>query len=182
MVKSSDKKWVCVGKITSPHGVRGEVNILSYLEEEGFIASHTHYSTKAGDRTFLLRVRGKKQRFFIAAIEGVTDRNQAEALKGVELYAPRSLFPVAEPEEFYYDDLVGLDVHVAGQVAYGTVVALYNFGAGDVIEISRAVTGKRELYPFTKDIVPEIMLESGYITLVLPEVMNAKEEKPRGAE
>lgn len=176
------EKLVCVGVIASAHGVRGEVNIVPYVADPAFFTSHTSYSSQNGDRKFSLRVRGKKQRMLIASVDGITDRTMAESLKGTLLYVPRSLFPEPEEEEFYYDDLVGLRVEIPGQPAYGKVVGIYNFGAGEVVEVAVSATDKQMLYPFTKEVVPEIHLEAGYIKLVPPEVVNAKEEKPGGEE
>lgn len=175
-----EEKLVCVGVIASAHGVRGELNIVTHLEDTDFFSSHSSYANKAGTKHYIIRIKGRKQRFLIAAIEGVTDRNMAEALKGVELYVPRSLFPAPEEEEFYYDDLTGLAVHTPSQKNYGTVTGMYNFGAGDVIEVKVTATGKQVMYPFSIEVVPEVELEEGYITLVPPETVNAKEEPSGG--
>lgn len=182
MVFDKKEKLVCVGVVASPHGVRGELNILSYLEDNSFFSSHTSYCNKAGDKYYTLRIKGVKQRFLIAAMENVTDRNMAEALKGTELYVPRSLLSQPDEEEFYYDDLVGLAVHTPDQKNYGKVVGVYNFGASDVIELTVTKTGKVVMYPFTKEVVPEISVAEEYILVVPPETISAKEEKPRAED
>lgn len=176
MVQGAEGKLVCVGKISTPHGVRGDVNIMPYVEDSTFFLAHSSYYNEKGEAVYTVRIKGQKKQVLIAAVEGVTDRNAAERLRGTALYMPRDLLPEADEEEFYYEDLVGLAVHTAEQKDYGTVKAVYNFGAGDVIEIVLASSGKLELFSFTKEVVPEVRVAEGYVLLKAPEMIRAKEE------
>jgi 16S rRNA processing protein RimM len=72
----------------------------------------------------------------VVRVKGVSDRNAAEALNGIELFAARNAFPPPEEEEFYYSDLIGLRVENEGGDVLGSVIALHNFGAGDILEIA----------------------------------------------
>lgn len=152
------------------------MNIVPYVKDNAFFLAHCSYYNEKGEAVYTLRVKGQKSRLLIAALEGVNDRTAAERLRGTLLYVPRALLPEAEEEEFYYDDLVGLAVHTAEQQDYGKVKAVYNFGAGDVVEIIVNSTGKLELFSFTKEVVPEVKVSEGYILLKAPEMIRAKEE------
>ena len=97
----------------------------------------------------------------IARIKGVTTREEAEALNGTKLYVPRSRLPERDEEEWYHAELIGLAAVDAQGEPIGTVVAVQNFGAGDLIEISPAAGGESLLVPFTRDTVPEVDVEAG---------------------
>jgi 16S rRNA processing protein RimM len=99
----------------------------------------------------------------------VTTRESAEALTGTKLYVPRDRLPEAEEGAYYHSDLIGLEAYDAFDVQIGTVVAMYNFGAGDIIEVKLLSGGDNLLLPFTDATVPEIDTEERRLTLVLPE-------------
>ena len=111
----------------------------------------------------------------LARIDGVADRDAAEALKGTELFIDREALPQPDEEEFYHTDLIGLPALLADGSAYGTVRALHEFGAGDMIEIALEGGGVSVL-PFTRAVVPEIDLETGRITVEPPAETIAKSE------
>jgi 16S rRNA processing protein RimM len=171
---TEDRK-VCIGVIAGPHGVKGQVRLKSFTAEPADVAAYGPVTDAAGARAFRLEITGTARNLLIAQIDGVKDRNAAEALRGVELYIDRDRLPAAEEDEFYHADLIGLPVRTADGGAFGTVVALANYGAGDVIEI-RSVDGGTEILPFTRDVVPEIDLENGFLVVAPPAETYARPE------
>ena len=106
----------------------------------------------------------------LVRIEGVEDRTAAEALKGVELFLDRAALPPAEDEEeFYHADLVGLAAVDTNGVRLGTVRALHDFGAGDLIEVLPDEGGRPRVFPFTREAVPAIDLAARTVTIDPPE-------------
>ena len=113
---------------------------------------------------------------FVARVSGIADRNAAELLKNVKLYVPRERLPEPdEADEFYHADLVGLAVLDRDGNKLGTVIAIHNFGAGDVIEMAPDGGGKTELLPFDEFHVPVVDIAAGKIVAVLPQAMTNQE-------
>lgn len=180
---------IAVGAVVGAHGVRGLVRVKSYTAEPEDLAAYGPLSDAAGRRRFRLTLKGRSKGLLLAAIEGVADRDAAEALAGTELYLERSALPALEDEdEFYYSDLIGLDALDQEGRSLGRVKAVHNYGAGDLLEIAGAPGGGgREgalLLPFTKAVVPEIDLAGGRLVVVPPGEVEAgpEEAKPEGAE
>ena len=149
-------EMVCVGAIAGAFGVRGEARIKSFCAEPDAIGDYSPLTTEDG-RSFDLELGRPIKGGYAARLSGVPTREDAEALKGTRLYAPRDRLPALPNDEFYHADLIGLDVVDTGGEALGTVRAIHDFGAGDVIE----VTGKTELMlPFTRETVPTVDLGS----------------------
>jgi len=157
------------------------VRLKSFTADPADVAAYGPVTDRAGAREFRLAITGTARNLLIARIDGVRDRNGAEALRGVELYVDRDRLPAAEEDEFYHADLIGLPVRTAGGDAFGTVVALYNYGAGDVIEI-RCVDGGTEILPFNKAVVPEIDLENGFLVVAPPAETFARPEDAEADE
>ena len=127
---------ICVGVIVGAHGVRGLVRVKSFTEEPADIAAYGPLGDAKCARQYALDVTGSAKGVLLARIDGVADRNAAEALKGTELYIDRDALPQPDEDEFYHTDLIGLPALLADGSAYGTVRALHEFGAGDMIEIA----------------------------------------------
>lgn len=159
---AQDNDLVFVGVVVGAHGIRGDVKVKSFTGEPEGVAAYGPVQTESGQRTLSLKVKGEAKGTVICAVKGVADRNAAEALKGTRLYLPRTALPPQELEEdeYYHADLVGLTVEMAdGSGVLGTVAAVYDFGAGDVLEISPVpggVTAKPVMAPFTKAVVPVV--------------------------
>lgn len=167
---------VCLGKILSPHGIRGQVKVLPFTENPENIISYGPLTDKRGERQFSLRIVAEQKQHLIVAIEGVTNRNDAEKLRGIELFVSKDLLPETEEEEFYHHDLINLKVVLTDKTRYGTIKSVQNFGAGDLLEIALSESKKTVFLPFTKAIVPEIHLSEGYVIIVPPEEVIAKEQ------
>ena len=104
----------------------------------------------------------------VARVEGVATREAAAALTGVELFARRAQLPPPDAEEFYYDDLIGLEAVTPEGVALGRVTAVINHGAGEILEIAPAAGGETLLLPFTRQVAPEIDFAGGRIVVIPP--------------
>ncbi len=180
---------ICLGVIVGVKGVRGEVRIKPFTEVPADVAAYGPLTSKDG-RSFAVTVTGFHQGVVIAKLNGVVDRNAAEALKGVELFVERAKLPAPDDGSFYFADLVGLAVELTDGTALGLATAVDNFGAGDVMEI-KAADGQAIVVPFNPSVVANVDLVAGKIALNpvpglfedaenLDEALN--EEKERGGD
>lgn len=152
---------VLLGVVIGAQGIQGEVKVKAFTGDPEAIGDYGPLTDAKAERRFRLKVRRvSKGDVVIAAIQGITDRNAAEALKGTELYVPRDALPEAGDGEFYYADLVGLRAVTADGRVLGDVVAVHNFGAGDMLEV-KPEGGASVMVPFTDDAVPEVDLDGG---------------------
>ena len=166
MPQNNDR--VLLGEIGAAQGLKGEVRIRSYTQDPAAIAGYGTLQDEHGRAIEVesLRVTPKA---LIARIRGVTTREAAEALARTRLYIARARLPERGEEEWYHSDLIGLAaVDMKGEPV-GTVVAIHNFGAGDLIEVKPATGGPTVLVPFTRDTVPEVDVEGGRLVLAPPE-------------
>lgn len=159
---------VCLGHVAAAHGLKGEVRLVSYTAEPADIARYGPLEDERGLRRFTVLSLRQGRGGLIARMEGVSDRAAAESLKGVRLYVPRDRLPAPEAEEWYHADLVGLVAVSPDGAALGQVVAVHNFGAGDLLELRPAEGGATVLVPFTHEVVPEIDIDSGWLLLDPP--------------
>ena len=159
---------VCLGVVGAPHGVRGAVRIKSFTGEPAAIAGYGALEDENGARRFTLRIIGaaKGDGMVIAKLSGIADRDRAEALRGLRLYAPRAALPAIGDDEFYHADLVGLAALLEDGTRLGAVIAVHDFGAGDMLEIERD-GGSKVLVPFTHAAVPVVDL-AGHRVVVDP--------------
>ena len=178
---SSTAKRLCVGIVTGPHGIRGGVRVKSFTADPADIGAYGPVSDEAGTRRFALRVVGMVKGVVLAELEGVNDRNAAEALKGLHLYVDRDQLPPAEEDEFYHADLLGLSARLQDGTVLGQVTGLYDFGAGESVEITGA-KGQVTMVPFTKAAVPVIDLAAGTLTIDPPAGLFDKPAPPASLE
>ena len=159
-----DRSQICLGAIVGVHGIKGEVKVKSFTEHDRDIDKYGILNDGKG-RSLEIKVVGHSKELLRVKIKGVDDRNLAQTFIGTQLFASRDVLPpLTDSEEFYQADLVGLDVREAasGNVA-GKIVGIYNFGAGDILEIKVKSSGKLEMIPFNHAYVPTVDIESGYI-------------------
>ncbi len=161
----SESERVRVGRITAAHGVRGEVKIRCFTEAPEDVGAYGPLCDAQGRSFRLLAIRPAKGPFVVARIEGVADRDAAEALAGRDLFVPRDRLPPPDEDEWYYSDLIGLTAVDPDGTSLGRVIAVHDFGAGDLIEIAPP-SGKAFMVPFTAQCVPDIKLADGTITVI----------------
>jgi 16S rRNA processing protein RimM len=160
------EKRVLVGIVTGPHGVGGAVRVKSFTERPEDIARYGPLADAAG-RRLALRLVGAGKGVLIGRLDGVEDRDRAEALRGLRLYLPRSALPPAAAEEFYHADLIGLAAVLGDGTVLGRVRAVHDFGAGDMLEIERPAAPPA-MVPFSRAIVPLIDLDAGRLVIDPP--------------
>jgi 16S rRNA processing protein RimM len=160
---------VLVGDIGRPQGLQGEVRIRSFTAEPASIADYGPLEDETGTRLFEIESLRVTPKTMSARIKGVTTREEAEALTGTRLYVPRTRLPEREEDEWYHTDLIGLAAQDEDGAEIGRVIAVYNFGAGDLLEIRPAGGGATVLMPFTRETVPEVDVEGGWLRIVPPE-------------
>jgi len=165
---SSDDQKVLMARIGAAHGIRGEVRVKPFGDDPLSFADYGSLTTKDGKRSFEVEKARVQKTVVITRFKGIADRNQAEELNGVELYINRDQLPDPEEDEFYYSDLTGLAVHGSDGETLGKIVAVQDFGAGDLLEV-RPKRGRTFYIPFTKEFVPEISLADGLVRVDLPE-------------
>jgi 16S rRNA processing protein RimM len=165
---------VCVARIGAAHGVRGAVKLWTFTEDPLAVQSYGPLMTKDGARRFeIANVREAKDHL-VATFKGIATRNDAEKLNGIELYVPREKLPATEDDEFYHADLIGLAAVNAADEPLGRVVAIHNFGAGDIIEIAPP-KGATMLLPFTNAVVPTVDIAGGRVVIELPQEIEGEE-------
>jgi 16S rRNA processing protein RimM len=159
---------VLLGEIGAAQGLKGEVRLRSYTAEPAAIARYGPLLDEGG-RAFEIETIRATPKALIARIKGITTREAAEALARTKLYVERARLPEREDEEWYHADLIGLSAVDARGGKIGVVVAVQNFGAGDLIEVKPDKGDATVLVPFTRDTVPEVDVEGGRLVLVPPE-------------
>jgi 16S rRNA processing protein RimM len=167
---------VCVGAIVGAQGVRGQVRVKSFTAEAADVAAYGPVESEDKSRRFKLKVMGEVKGLVIAKLEGVNDRNDAEAMRGTRLYVPRDRLPKTEEDEFFYSDLAGLTVEAADGSVIGTVKGLADFGAGEVLDIGRTEGGSF-MVPFTKAAVPVIDVAGGRLVVIPPDYAPDEKEE-----
>ncbi|MSU88536.1 16S rRNA processing protein RimM [Rhodobacteraceae bacterium 2CG4] len=153
---------VCVGAIAGAFGVHGEARIKSFCADPGAVGDYGPLSLEDG-RTLTLRLTRPVKGGFAARLGGVATREDAEALKGQRLYAPRERLPALPNDEFYHADLIGLEVVDTGGHVLGRVRAVHDHGAGDLLEIAVPGSPRPVLLPFTLAAVPTVDPGAGRI-------------------
>lgn len=165
----SGSSRLCLGVISGAHGVRGEVRIRPFTEVPEDIATYGLLEDREGGRKFEILSARPAKGGVVARLAGISDRESAEALKGLELYVDRGSLPDQEDGTWYHADLIGLAAREQGGTEFGRIVAVQNFGAGDLLEIEPAGGGSTVLVPFTEDIVPRVDIEAGWVVIDPPE-------------
>jgi len=163
----SDK--VCVGAIAGSFGVRGEVRLKSFTSIPEDIAAYTPLQTEDGARSFDVKITRQIKNGLSARLSGVSTKEEADALRGTQLFVPRDRLPSLPDDEFYHADLIGLAVTDTGGAPLGKVLAVHNNGADDLLELKAPGQKQTVLLPFTKAVVPTVDLSQGRIVADPPE-------------
>ncbi len=160
---------ICVGAIAGAFGVQGEVRLKSFCAEPTDIAAYGPLFTRDGTRQFRVTLTRPVAGGLGARLSGISTKEQADSFRGTELYADRARLPNLPDDEFYHADLIGLAVRDPGGADLGTVIAVLNHGAGDILEIRRPGQPASLLLPFTRATVPTVDLARRMIVADLPE-------------
>lgn len=175
MTNSQEDRRILLGQITGAHGIRGDIIVRTFTADPDGIAAYGDLTDKNGLQPLSLKIVRATDKGIVARVKGVSDRNGAEALKGRELYVLRSQLPDASDAEYYHADLIGLAAVTEDGTAFGKVVAVQNFGAGDLLEIRTRDGRDSEFIPFTNACVPIVDIKAQTVTVV-PPVMTGEQE------
>jgi 16S rRNA processing protein RimM len=158
---------ICVARIGAAHGVRGAVKLWTFTEDPLAVKHYGPLTTKDGARQFEVTHAREAKDHLVATLKGIATREDAERLNGLELFIARDKLPETDEGEYYHADLIGLAVVTAADAPIGRVIAIHNFGAGDIIEIAPP-HGATLLLPFTNAVVPTVDLAGGRVVIELP--------------
>jgi len=164
---------VLLAAVIGAQGLKGEVKAKLFTAAPDALPRYGVLHTGDGRKLKITAFRPAKEGEAVIAFEGIGDRNQAEALKGTELFVARDALPKPADEEFYHADLIGLEARDSEGRVLGKVTALHNFGASDVLEFARPSSdgsgGDSVHLAFTKETVPVINVAEGFIVVAVPE-------------
>ena len=172
-MSGTGERLVCVAEVATAHGVRGALKLRCFTERPESVAAYGPLLDAQGRELLRPRVIGRWRGGVVVVSENIRDRDAAEALRGRKLYVPRRALPPAGEEEYYHADLLGLRAVGTGGGELGEVLAVHEFGAGTLLEIGH---DRRDsvLVPFTREAVPEIHLERGYLVVEPPLTVEAE--------
>ncbi|MBF0446822.1 MAG: ribosome maturation factor RimM [Magnetococcales bacterium] len=168
MTDSKTAEWVVVGRLLGAHGVRGALKVHALTEEKGGILSFPTWWLGAEVGTFRCHTLLSGQvnsKGVVATLEGVINRDQAQNLSGVEIWVPRSQLPEPDEDQYYWNDLLGVQVETEEGEVLGIVDHLFETGANDVISV--LLDGEERLIPFVSEVVLTVDLEAGRLVVRL---------------
>ena len=170
---------ICIARIGAAHGMRGAVKLWTFTEDPLAVTHYGPLATKDGARSFEVATAREAKGHLVATLKGIATREEAERLNGIELYITREKLPATDEDEYYHADLIGLSAVNAANEPLGRVIAIHNFGAGDIIEIAPP-SGATLLLPFTNAVVPSVDLKAGHVVIELPAEIEG--DGPTGAD
>ncbi len=162
-------KRICIGAITGAFGVKGEVRLKSFCADPEAIGDYGALYTEDGSASYEVEITRAVKNGFSANVSGVRTKEEADALKGVRLFADRDALPSLPDDEYYHTDLIGLEVYDTGGQRLGKVTAVHNHGAGDLLEVTGPGMKTPVLLPFTLAAVPTVDLTAGRVIADPPE-------------
>ncbi|MDB5439660.1 MAG: rimM [Caulobacteraceae bacterium] len=159
---------ILIGRVAGAFGIRGEVRIHAYTADPLALKAYKTLLNKAGQAALTVKSAKPAANGVIVSATEVADRDAAEALKGLDLYVPRSALPEPDDDEFYITDLIGLEVRTPEGDAIGVVGSVENYGAGDLLDIKPLGGGPSWLLEFTRENVPALDIAGGNVTAIRP--------------
>ena len=173
---------ICVAQIGGAHGIRGEVKLKSFTTDPLAVKDYGPLASEDGALELEIEAVRPAKGHLVARLRGIVDRNAAERLTNLKLFIPRDRLPPAADDEFYHVDLVGLAAEAADGTRLGTVVAVHDFGAGDILELQPEVGKATLMVPFTDTFVPRVDIAGGRIIVTPPEDAPAKESDAKDSD
>ncbi len=158
---------VLVGVITGARGLKGELRVKTFTAEPNALFDYGPLYTEDGSRTFKGKVTGQAKGQLLTRFDGVGDRTQADAVKGLNLFVPKAALPTLDENEFYYADLIGLQAELVDGTPFGVIHWVLDAGAGTSLEINTA--DGSVLVPFTKAAVPVVSMTEGKVIIDPPD-------------
>lgn len=171
----SQERLLQVAVILGAHGIKGQARLKVFIEDPMGLAA-LNPLTDANGKAWKLKPQNFAKGVLIASIEGLRYRDQIEALKGLKLFVSPSALPDTDEDEFYPYELEGLKALRPDGSLLGEVVNLRDYGAGDLLNVRLAETGKLELFAFTKAVVPEVKVADGYLVIDAPDEIISRDE------
>lgn len=169
----TDKEYIAVGKFGAPHGLKGTIKLNSYMQDPMHIFNFDALYNATGDTQYSVTYLSTAKQQFLISVKGVCSKEAAARLTNILLYVPADCLPEPEADDFYITDLIGCSIiTVDDATTYGTIKAVHNFGAGDIIEI-QPTHGKSEMVLFTQENFPECDVKARRLTFRAPELLDA---------
>ena len=165
---SDPDRLILVARVSGAFGVKGELRIRAYTDSPLAVLNFRQLVREDGAPGLTLVSGRSFKDGVIARAKEVETKEQADALKGLDLYAPRGALPAPDADEFYLTDLIGLAAQAPDGTALGKVKGVQNFGAGDLLEIEPPGRGQSWMVAFTEETAPEIDIAGGRIVIVRP--------------
>ena len=167
-------KLILVGRVAGAFGVKGEVRVTAYTgRPEALLAFHDLLREDGSQGLTLLSGRSQKNDL-VARAKQVATKEEADALRGLQLFVPREALPEPDEDEYYLTDLIGMAAVTPEGQALGKVKAVQDFGAGDILEIDPG-RGATWYLPFTRECVPEVDVAGGKVVVVRPAETSERE-------
>lgn len=168
MSRASPDRLIEVGRVAGAFGVRGEIRITTFTEDPLALLRYRALRRQDGSEGLTITAARPAKGGVVARAAQVATKEEADRLRGLRLYVPRSSLPATEEDEFYLADLIGLTAYDAAGALIGRVKSVQNFGAGDLLEIAPPDGAESWWAPFTREVAPEIDLDGGRLTVIRP--------------
>jgi len=169
---AENSDMICVAEITGAHGIQGMLKLKIFSESPENLADYMPLYDSKAEKKFEFSYIAEHKSFYLANMEGIDDRNKAEALRGTRLYIHKKELPeIDEEDTYYYKDLIGLTIKNTEDKIIGKVLNVVDFGAGELLEIHQLADGKTLFLPFTNACVPTVNIEKQEITVIIPEAL-----------
>lgn len=173
---TNTERLLQVAVVLGAHGIKGQARLKVFIEDPLSLGDMSPI-LDANGKTWELKAQTFAKGVLIAHLSGLRYRDQVEALKGLKLFVPASALPETDEDEFYPHELEGLRALRPDGSLFGEVMNLRDYGAGDLLNVRLAETGKQELFAFTKAVVPEVNVSAGYLVIDAPgEIISQDEE------
>ena len=171
-------RLVLIGKVVGAFGVQGELRVVAYTETPLALLNYRTLLREDGQPALILLSGRSSKGGIIAKAKDVTTKTEADKLRGLQLFTPRSALAAPAQDEFYLTDLIGLRAETADGTLVGKIKAVQNFGSGDLLEIDPGKGqrgGKTWYLPFTREAAPEVDIEGGKVIVDPPNEVSERD-------